>query len=146
MTELLSKGLNLTEIADVLKVSLSTISRDVATLREQAHERIKEHVQRTLPHEYEVALTGLDQITKEAWIIASKPGADDRTKLQALSLARDCNSAKIGLLTNAQILENAIDLARAGNSKLQSLQRRDDVSAETIDDAVAADATLDNQQ
>ena len=46
-------------------------------------------------------------ITKEAWNIAANT-EDKREKIQALSLAKECYSMKLDLLTNATVVDDAI--------------------------------------
>ena len=65
--ELLSKGDSQFEIAKVLQVDLSILSRDVYFLRQQANSSIKRYIDERLPEEYEKCLVGLNAITKEAW-------------------------------------------------------------------------------
>ena len=60
-----------------------------------------------LPEEYEKCLVGLTAITKEAWN-ASQTTEDKREKIQALSLAKECYSMKLDLLTNATVVDDAI--------------------------------------
>jgi hypothetical protein len=50
---------------------------------------------------------GLNAITKEAWN-TSQQTEDKREKIQALSLAKDCYSMKLDLLTNATVVDDAI--------------------------------------
>jgi hypothetical protein len=50
---------------------------------------------------------GLNAITKEAWA-TSQQTEDKREKIQALSLAKDCYSMKLDLLTNATVVDDAI--------------------------------------
>ena len=50
---------------------------------------------------------GLDAITREAWNI-SQNTEDKREKIQALSLAKECYSMKLDLLTNATVVDDAI--------------------------------------
>jgi transcriptional regulator with XRE-family HTH domain len=66
--ELSSKGLQQSEIAKVLKVSESTISRDLSGIRQQSHQRIRRYLDEELPVEYEKTLGGLTQILKETWL------------------------------------------------------------------------------
>jgi hypothetical protein len=49
----------------------------------------------------------LDSITKEAWNTANNT-EDKREKIQALSLAKECYSMKLDLLTNATVVDDAI--------------------------------------
>ena len=60
-----------------------------------------------MPEEYEKCLVGLTAITKEAWNTAANI-EDKREKIQALSLAKDCYSMKLDLLTNATVVDDAI--------------------------------------
>jgi hypothetical protein len=52
-------------------------------------------------------LVGLTAITKEAWSTARET-EDKREKIQALSLAKECYSMKLELLTNATVVDDAI--------------------------------------
>ncbi|MFL6400018.1 MAG: hypothetical protein ACJ72J_10630 [Nitrososphaeraceae archaeon] len=106
--ELLSKGeSNQSEIASILQVDRSIICRDIAYLRQQAKTNIKRYIDEWLPEEYEKCLVGLTAITKEAWT-TSQQTEDKREKIQALSLAKECYSMKLDLLTNATVVDDAI--------------------------------------
>src|SRR5205823_3441091 len=105
--ELLSKGDSQSDIAKTLQVDLSIISRDVYFLRQQAKQNSKKYVDERLPEEYEKCLVGLNAITKEAWNTAQNT-EDKREKIQALSLAKECYSTKLDLLTNATVVDDAI--------------------------------------
>jgi hypothetical protein len=95
--ELCSKGYRQREISQVLQVGLATVNRDISYLRDQAKTNIKD----------EKCLVGLNAITKEAWNTAHNT-EDKREKIQALSLAKDCYSMKLELLTNATVVDDAI--------------------------------------
>jgi hypothetical protein len=84
-------------------VGLATINRDISCLRNQAKTNIKKYIDERLPEEYEKCLVGLNAITKEAWNTAQST-EDKREKIQALSLAKECYSMKLDLLTNASNL------------------------------------------
>jgi hypothetical protein len=105
--ELLSKGDSQSDIAKTLQVDLSIISRDVYFLRQQAKDNIKRYIDERLPEEYEKCLVGLNAITKEAWNTAQNT-EEKREKIQALSLAKECYSMKLDLLTNATVVDDAI--------------------------------------
>src|ERR687884_603168 len=105
--ELASQGYNQTEISRILQISQPTINRDITYLRQQAKVNIKIYIDERLPEEYEKCLVGLTAITKEAWNTAHDPEYK-REKLQALSLAKECYSMKMGLLTNATVVDDAI--------------------------------------
>src|ERR687886_807765 len=105
--ELCSKGYSQREISQILQVGLATVNRDISYLRNQAKASIKRYIDERLPEEYEKCLVGLTAITKEAWNTAQST-EDKREKIQALSLAKECYSMKLDLLTNATVVDDAI--------------------------------------
>jgi hypothetical protein len=105
--ELLSKDDNQSEIAKVLQVDLSIISRDVYFLRQQAKTNIKLYIDERLPEEYEKCLVGLNMIKKETWSLAQNT-KDNKEKIQALSLVKECHSMELDLFTNATVVDDAI--------------------------------------
>ena len=113
--ELSSQGHSQREIAQMLQVSNGTVNKDLFTLRQQAKDNIKRYIDERLPEEYEKCLVGLNAITKEAWDTAQNT-EDKREKIQALSLAKDCYSMKLDLLTNATVVDDAIRFV-SGKSK-----------------------------
>ena len=90
-----------------MQINESTISRDLDFLRQQSKHNIKRYIDERLPEEYEKCLVGLNSITKEAWNTAHDT-EDKREKIQALSLAKECYSMKLDLLTNATVVDDAI--------------------------------------
>src|ERR671930_106889 len=107
VVELSSQGYNQSEISRILQISQPTINRDLSYLRQQAKSNIKKYIDERLPEEYEKCLVGLNAITKEAWNTAYDPEYK-REKIQALSLAKECYSMKLELLTNATVVDDAI--------------------------------------
>jgi predicted transcriptional regulator len=122
--ELASQGYNQSEISRILQISQPTINRDISYLRQQAKSNIKRYVDERLPEEYEKCLVGLTAILKEAWN-TSQQTDDKREKIQALSLAKECYSMKLDLLTNATVVDDAIrvripEIKSSGNSNEES--------------------------
>src|SRR5438045_6403340 len=119
--ELVSKGeSNQSEIARILQVDKSIICRDIAYLRQQSKHNIKRYIDERLPEEYEKCLVGLNAITKEAWNTAQST-ENKREKIQALSLAKECYSMKMDLLTNATVVDDAIRfVSQTSKEKLKS--------------------------
>jgi Trp operon repressor len=107
--ELCSKGYSQREISNMLQVGLATVNRDISYLRNQSKTNIKRYIDERLPEEYEKCLVGLNAITREAWN-TSQETEDKREKIQALSLAKECYSMKLDLLTNATVVDDAIRL------------------------------------
>jgi hypothetical protein len=115
--ELLSKGENnQSEISRILQVDKSIICRDISYLRNQAKTNIKKYIDERLPEEYEKCLVGLNAITKEAWNTAQQT-EDKREKIHALSLAKECYSMKLDLLTNATVVDDAIRFVSSNKAK-----------------------------
>jgi predicted subunit of tRNA(5-methylaminomethyl-2-thiouridylate) methyltransferase len=89
-------------------------------LRNQGKDNIKRYIDERLPEEYEKCLVGLNAITKEAWNTAQST-EDKREKIQALSLAKECYSMKLDLLTNATVVDDAIRfVSRKSIEKIKS--------------------------
>ena len=126
--ELCSKGYSQREISQTLQVGLATVNRDISYLRNQAKSNIKRYIDERLPEEYEKCLVGLTAITKEAWDTAQNT-EDNREKIQALSLAKECYSMKLDLLTNATVVDDAIRFVSRRskeNVELRSSDNQDD--------------------
>jgi hypothetical protein len=67
----------------------------------------------------------LTAITKEAWNTASNT-ENEREKIQALSLAKECYSMKLDLFTNATVVDDAIRfVSPKTKEKLKSSTERD---------------------
>jgi hypothetical protein len=109
-----------------LQVDLSTISKDVYHLRQQVKHNIKRYIDERLPEEYEKCLVGLNAITKEAWT-TSQQAEDKREKIQALSLAKECYSMKLDLLTNATVVDDAMRfVSQKSRDKTSYISNEDD--------------------
>jgi hypothetical protein len=107
VAELDSQGHSQPEMASILQVSIGTVNRDLSYLRQQAKSNIRRYIDERLPEEYEKCLVGLTAILREAWN-TSQQTEDRREKMQALSLAKECYSMKLDLLTNATVVDDAI--------------------------------------
>jgi predicted transcriptional regulator len=114
--ELSSQGHSQREIAQILQVSNGTVNRDLSYLRQQAKSNIRRYIDERLPEEYEKCLVGLTAILREAWN-TSQQTEDRREKIQALSLAKECYSMKLDLLTNATVVDDAIRFVASEKSK-----------------------------
>src|ERR687884_2292249 len=132
--ELLSKGENnQSEIARVIQVDKSIVCRDIAYLRQQSKHNIKRYIDDRLPEEYEKCLVGLNAITKEAWNTAANTD-DKREKIQALSLAKECYSMKLDLITNATVVDDAIRfVSQKSKEKVESTDSDNEDDKELIE-------------
>ena len=117
--ELCSKGYSQREISQILQVGLATVNRDISYLRNEAKSDIKRYIDERLPEEYEKCMIGLTAILREAWN-TSQQTEGKREKIQALSLAKECYSMKLELLTNATVVDDAIRFISSHRSKEKS--------------------------
>ncbi|MFL6325172.1 MAG: hypothetical protein ACJ72C_10470 [Nitrososphaeraceae archaeon] len=88
---------------------------------QQSKTNIRKYIDYLLPKEYEKCLVGLNAITKEAWNTAQST-EDKREKIQALSLAKECYSMKLELLTNATVVDDAIRFISQNSKGDESIQ------------------------
>jgi hypothetical protein len=142
--ELSSKGHNQSEIAKILQIDKSIISRDISLIREQSKHNIRKYIDEKLPDEYEKCLVGLTAILKEAWIAAGQ-SLDRREKIQALSLAKECYSMKLELLTNATVVDDAIKFVTSNISEEKLIIERPK-SSDTIRNINTKDDTQGPQK
>jgi hypothetical protein len=114
-----SKGHSQPEIARILQVGLATVNRDISYLRHQSKQNIRRYIDERLPEEYEKCMVGPTSILREAWNTATN-AQDKREKIQALSLAKDCYSMKLDLLTNATVVDDAIRFVEEKSAKFHT--------------------------
>jgi hypothetical protein len=115
--------LRVDSLVRILQIPKSTISKDIQYLRQQAKENIQRYVDQRLPEEYEKCLVGLTAILRDAWN-TSQQTEDRREKIQALSLAKECYSMKLDMLTNAKVVDDAI---RFVSSQLEEKAKANDL-------------------
>jgi DNA-binding transcriptional regulator LsrR (DeoR family) len=135
--ELASQGHNQSEISRILQISQPTVNRDISYLRQQAKSIIRKYIDERLPEEYEKCLVGLTAILREAWN-TSQQTEDRREKIQALSLAKECYSMKLDLLTNATVVDDAIRfVSESEKSKETEQVKRSSASSKALDPFLA---------
>jgi Trp operon repressor len=115
--ELLAKGKSQVEISKITQASPATISRRVGRLRLRAKEKINEWATETLPAEFEKAVVALELVNRQAFEI-SENAQDQRTKLNALTLAKDANMSKIDLLSHVETIDRCISWSQGALSKI----------------------------
>lgn len=112
VVEFRARGMTHEEIAHELQVSRQSITSDIAYLREQAKETIKEYATDHLPAQYQVCLVALDSIIKRAFDILEESD-DNREKLHAMELFKDTHITKLELLSNATTIDSALNFIRS---------------------------------
>jgi IS30 family transposase len=100
VAQMLAQGHSETEIAQILHVHVSTISRDVKVLKELVFDLAKGE----LTYYYKQCIDGIDEIRREAWSLYKYGDWSQgvhltvKEKLAALRLLKDCNEDKFVLL------------------------------------------------
>ena len=133
--EYTSQGYTQREIASKLQVANSTIAEDQIYLRNKAKDNLENYIHEKLPSEYERVLTGINLINKESWEIAHNTD-DNREKISALSLAKECYSMTLDLATNASLIDHAVRFVEKYKSKnnLDDDEQQREEAATTTDD------------
>ena len=127
--ELSSQGFSQSDIATMLQVDKSIISRNMAHLRHEAQENLQHRIHETIPEEYQKAMTGINQVLRMCWSIISKT-ADEKTKLQSLALINDVNKYRTELVTNGVIVHDSLQIIQSkmvhlnGNGKGKGGEKR----------------------
>ena len=103
-----SKGYSQSEIAQKLNVNQSTVSRDLADIRKKARSSLDPYVKEEIPNEFQIYISGLNQIIKNLWDIVEdeqniKISIKDRTYV--LSLLMQCYSKRIEMLVGGPDLK-----------------------------------------
>ena len=110
-----SRGFTQSEI----HVDRSLISRDMTFIRQQAQEHFKTHIQQRMPEGYHKGEVSITQVLKKAWEIVDKT-ADERIRLQALALIRECNTNRLEMITHGTVVSDALKYV---NGKAEKLSR-----------------------
>ena len=111
--ELSVKGYTQRQIASILKVNLTSVNEDLQYLRQQAKQNITKYINDYLPAEYENCLDGLNNILTEAWQMSLS--GEKRERMQALTLAKECYSMKLDLLSSATVIDRAVKFVENHN-------------------------------
>jgi predicted transcriptional regulator len=95
--ELLARGYNQHEIANILHISQPTISRDIHYIQIEMRKSAENYDK----HRFEVYrnnLLGLDEMIKKLWTIADSPKTDSKEKIKAITLIGRCYRERFDLI------------------------------------------------
>jgi hypothetical protein len=134
INELSVKGYLQSEITKIFDIDKSTVSRDITFLKEEAKETIKNHIQDKLPYEYSKCISGLEEIIKESWIVATQAEkiGNTKDKLQSLALIKDTYNTKMDLLTNASLLQDSIKFVSETKQKQNLSNKKENIDQSDI--------------
>lgn len=99
---------------------------------------MKEHLEHRLPLEFTHCIQGINEVLRMSFEIANSYSKDDnedhgrilstdenRTRLQALSLANDCYKYKMELMTNGAVVADALSYVEQKQRGLDKLKDSD---------------------
>jgi hypothetical protein len=106
--ELSSEGRSQPQIANILRVGLGTVNRDLQYLRQQAKENIRYYLDEKLPFEYQKSLVVLDALSCKMWDIVNNAESQERDRLSAASIVIQAVEKKIDLLSAGTVVDRAV--------------------------------------
>ena len=127
MLELASQGYNQREICQKLQLDKSAVSRDMAHLKQQAHENLQKHIHEVVPEEYQKCMVGMKRNLQQTLEIA-ETASDPKTKLQARAIANDCYKFILDMTTNARVISDAMKFVTQKKEQLDTLQKIDETT------------------
>jgi len=108
VVEQISKGRTQAEIARNLQVGIGTVNRDIDWFKHNIKEKMEKLIEK-IQEEHEKSMVGLKAVLKEAWFMIEN-AEDNKEKLAALSLAKDCYALQEELICNLPIIDEALKL------------------------------------
>jgi hypothetical protein len=70
-----------------------------------------------MPKEYHKVEVSITQVLKKAWEIVDNT-TDERIRLQALALIRECNASRLEMITNGTVVSDALKYVNGKAEKL----------------------------
>jgi hypothetical protein len=120
--QLISKGKNLTQTAEILKVDVSTVCRDYQYIKENANKVLKKYLAETVPLEVTKCLSRLNAISNEAWVMAER-ATNEKSKIAALSLAQEAALHIVNVVTNNKpLVDEAFKFAATAEEAVQETE------------------------
>ena len=108
--QLASDGYSEREIASQLKISDTTIHRDLTLLKQQSKDNIRKYIDEQLPFEYKKTLTNLEAIIHNMAKIIEDSTSDKKEIMQATTIKMQALNMKMELVSGANLVHEAVDL------------------------------------
>jgi hypothetical protein len=129
--EMKSMGRTIDEIVEKLKpkegikISHGTVHNDLKFRQKQIEASFKNYIDKELPIQHNLAVTGLDRIINEGWKIYEK-AEDQKTALAALDVISDAIMKKQAVLGDPAQIERAIKLVSSLKKRNAENEPEDD--------------------
>jgi hypothetical protein len=118
-----SRGVGQYKIAKILRVTQPLINQDIAYLRMQFREALKQHIEHELPLIYNQSMFGITEVIEHAYSIYHKDGVTEQIRLHALELISDCQQRRLDMATSGSIIEQGVAYVERMRSNLNHLVR-----------------------
>lgn len=122
---MLAQGHTETEIAQLLHMHVSTISRDVKILKQLSQRFVFDLAKGDLTYYYKQCIDGMDEIRRESWSLYKYGDWSQgihltvKEKIAALRLLKECDEAKFALLEKGPSVLNV----KGVEEKLEDIQK-----------------------
>lgn len=119
VSSLLAQSMTESEIAQMLGVDQSTISRDVKVIKELSKQFVYDLAKSDLAYGYKQCIDGVE-VKRYAWFMFKNEQLVTKDKLSVLKLIKECNEAKFALfkdgptIMNLKSLEERLDKIESG--------------------------------
>ena len=121
VTSLLAQSKTETEIATETGVHVSTVCRDVKYLKKQCQRFVYDLAKSDLAFCYKQCLDGIEEVKRKCWDMYNENELNNqRDKLFALKLIKECNEGKFTLLKEGPSIMNLQSL----ETRLRRLESR----------------------
>jgi DNA-binding transcriptional ArsR family regulator len=120
VASLLAQSMIEEEIANILNVNQSTISRDIKVLKQMSREFVYNLAKSDLAYCYKQCIDGVEEVKRKAWSIFNNELLNPKDKILALKLIKECDEAKFTLfkdgpsIMNLKALEERLNRVESG--------------------------------
>jgi DNA-binding transcriptional ArsR family regulator len=120
VASLLAQSMIEEEIANILNVNQSTISRDIKVLKQMSREFVYNLAKSDLAYCYKQCIDGVEEVKRNAWSIFNNELLNPKDKILALKLIKECDEAKFTLfkdgpsIMNLKALEERLNRVESG--------------------------------
>jgi transposase len=133
--ELQGQGYTVTQIAQKLQLSVSTIKHTAAALRKESRENYQRLVQEQIPYEVDSTLDLYKSIKRQAKELAERTD-NDAVRVRALDLLQRAGKEYIDLKMRGDYVKRALDVAEHIQKKLNELPATSNSSTEEEEEEI----------
>jgi IS30 family transposase len=126
VASMLAQSMTETEIAEILNVDQSTISRDIKALKEMSQQFVFDLAKSDLAYYYKQCINGIEEVRRKVWEMVRDDEGEQlsltpKDRLLALKLIKECDEGKFALFKDGPSIMNVKSLEERLN-KIESRQ------------------------